>query len=260
MLIFDKTKKKVQEMAYSVQVSISESDIHISFPDSTASWEILAVSVQKIPGFFIKSAIYDLCHISFGKGELNFKMGAPMQIFKFGFINFALLFLVSTAGAHEKTWPEKRLKQVWPEAQSFTSKQVSLTSSQVSDLKNKDVQIAAQDRSPTFYFAEVTQEKKAKKIGIIFFVDEIGDNGVIEMSIAMGIDGRVKKIDVWEHSENSLIAKEEFLKQFVGKTSADSFVVNKDYQPVKGAEKASESVARAVKKALKITNTIFEKK
>ena len=183
-----------------------------------------------------------------------------MQIFQFKFISLALLFLVSIAGGHEKTWPEKRLKQAWPEAENFTSKQVSLTSSQVSELKNKDVQIGAQERSPTFYFAQVTQEKKTKKVGIIFFVDEIGENGVMEISVAMGIDGRVKKIDVWEHSENSLIAKEEFLKQFVGKTSADSFAVKKDYKPVQDAEKASDSVARAVKKALKITSTIFEKK
>ncbi len=183
-----------------------------------------------------------------------------MQTLKIKYISLALLFLVSAAIGHEKKWPEKRLRQAWPDAQSFTSKQVSLTVSQITDLKSDALQIGAQDRSPTFYFAEVAQEKKTKKIGIILFQDGIGENGVIEISIAMGLDGGVKKIDVWDHSENKLIAQDDFLKQFVGKNSKDSFAVNKDYQPVAGAEKASDAVAQAVKKALKITNVIFEKK
>ncbi len=183
-----------------------------------------------------------------------------MHMFKVSLISLVLFFMAGTVIGHEKKWPEKRLRQVWPEAQSFTSKQVSLTSGQIAELKGNDVQIGAQDRSPTFYFAEVTQEKKPKKIGIILFVDATGNNGVMEISIAMGLDGGVKKIDIWDHSENASIAKENFLKQFVGMNSKSSFAVNKDYQPVVGAEKASESAARAVRKALKIANTVFEKK
>lgn len=183
-----------------------------------------------------------------------------MQINKIGLIGLAVLFLLGTAVAHEKKWPEKRLKQAWTEAQSFTSKQVSLGSGQISELKNNGIQIGAEDRSPTFYFAQdknAQSGEKAKTLGIILFIDEAGANGVMEISIAMGTDGRIKKIDIWEHSENSLIAKEDFLKQFVGKSSKDSF---DDYRAVPGAEKASEAVAKSAKKALKISNIVFEKK
>jgi hypothetical protein len=45
-----------------------------------------------------------------------------------------------------------------------------------------------------------------------------GDNGAMEISVAMGTDGLVKNVDIWEHSENALVAKEDFLKQFLGKT------------------------------------------
>ena len=180
--------------------------------------------------------------------------------FKFSRIVLVFIFFASISHGHEKKWPEKRLRQAWPEAQSFTSKQVSLTSSQISQLKSEDIQIGAQDRSPTFYFPEELQDKKPKKVGLILFVDGAGVNRVMEMSIAMGLDGRVTKVDLWEQSEGALLAKADFLKQFIGKNANDSFVANKDYQPAAGAEKASEAIANAVKKALKIANIVFEKK
>lgn len=163
---------------------------------------------------------------------------------------------------HEKKWPEKRLRQVWPEAQSFTSKQISLIPSQISELNSEGIKIGSEDRSPTFYFAQekVPTSDKPKTIGIVLFIDEYGANGRMEISVAMGSDGKVKTIDLWEHSENPLVTKDNFLKQFIGKTSKDSFIENKDYQPVKDAIKASNAVARAALKALKVTSIIFEKK
>ncbi len=176
-------------------------------------------------------------------------------------ITLILTFSVS-ALSHEKKWPEKRLRQAWPEAQSFSSKQISLTPPQISQLNTEGIKIGSEDRSPTFYFAQekIPSLDKPKTLGVILFVDQFGANGRMEISVAMGPDGKVKKIDLWEHSENALIAKDDFLKQFVGKTSKDSFVENKDYQPVKDAAKASAAVAMAAQKALKITNIIFEKK
>jgi hypothetical protein len=172
-----------------------------------------------------------------------------------------LLTFISSVSGHEKKWPEKRLRQVWPSAQSFISKQISLTPSQISELKTEGIKIGSEDRIPTFYFAQVKEppSDKAKSVGIIIFIDEYGDNGLMEISVAMGSDGKTKKIDVWEHSENVLIAKDDFLNQFIGKSSKDSFIATKDYRPVPNAINASEAMARAVLKALKITDIIFRK-
>lgn len=186
-----------------------------------------------------------------------------MHFNKINLFSLMFIFVINIAEAHEKVWPEKRLKQIWPEAQNYTSKQITLTPGQILKLKNEGIKIGGEDRSPTFYFAqkkESPSDEKAKTLGVILFIDEYGENGLIEISIAMGTDGRIKKIDIWEHSENSLIAKEDFLKQFNGKNVKDSIIVNKDYRPIPGADKASEAIARAVNKALKISNTIFEKK
>lgn len=171
-----------------------------------------------------------------------------------------ILILTSYLEAHEKKWPEKRLRQSWPSAQSFTSKQMSLTPSQISFLNTRGLRISSADQSPTFFFAQNSSTTgKTKTLGIIIFIDEYGANGLIEISVAMGEDGQTKNVDIWEHSENPLISKEDFLKQFVGKSSKDSFTINKDYTPVVDAIKASEAVARAVKKALEITNIVYGK-
>lgn len=179
------------------------------------------------------------------------------------FITIALLATLSfSVKGHEKKWPEKRLRQVWSEASSFTSKQISLNPSQISTLNSEGIKAGSEDRSPTFYFAQekIPSSEKPKTIGVILFVDEFGANGRMEISVAMTSDGTIKKIDLWEHSENSAVASDEFLKQFVGKSYKDSFIANKDYKPAPSAIKASEAVARAAEKALKITNIIFEKK
>ncbi|MBY0415855.1 MAG: FMN-binding protein [Bdellovibrionales bacterium] len=174
---------------------------------------------------------------------------------------FLIIVFSFSVNGHEKKWPEKRLRKAWPMAQSFTSKQVSLTSSQISQLTTDGIKIGPEDRSPTFYFAQekVASTEKLKSVGIILFIDEYGANGRIEISVAMGSDGKVKKVDLWEHSENSLISKDDFLNQFIGKTSKDAIVEDKDFQPVKEAYKASKAVALAVQKALKITNIIYGK-
>lgn len=173
-----------------------------------------------------------------------------------------ILTLAFSVEGHEKKWPEKRLRQTWTEAQSFTSKQISLSPAQIAKLNSEGIKIGSEDRSPTFFFAQekLPTSDKAKTIGVILFVDGYGDNGEMEISVAMTPDGTIKKIDIWEHSENAAVAKQDFLKQFIGKSSKDSFIANKDYQPVPNALKASDAVAKAAFKALKITNIIFEKK
>lgn len=161
------------------------------------------------------------------------------------------------AQAHEKQWPEKRLRQAWPNAQTFSSKQVTLDAGKISQLEGAGVKIRSEDRSPIFYFAK---DQAAKPLGVIVFIDEFGANGKMEVSVAINGDGRIQKIDLWDQSENPAVAKDDFLKQFVGKTAKDSFAPNKDFKPAPDAIKASQAVASAANKALKITNLVFERK
>ncbi len=173
-----------------------------------------------------------------------------------------LLLSCTSVFAHEKKWPERRLREVWPEAKSFISKQISLTASQISELTVDGFKTNSNERSPTFYLAQEMDSASSKLVtrGAILFIDETGDNGGMEISVAMGNDGKIKKIKLWESSESPLVNSDDFLNQFVGKSAKDSIVAGKEYKAVSVAPKASQAVASAAQKALKISNKIFEKK
>lgn len=176
---------------------------------------------------------------------------------------FATVFLfLSGAVAHERTWPAKRLQTTWPEVKKFSSKKVNLSPSQIKHLQEDGIKMGVEDRSPGFYLAQEKDKKTGimETLGVIIFIDEYGANGKMEISVGMSAGGKVKKLHIWEHSEDKRVARKEFLGQFIGKSHTDSFEPGEGgYTPVEGAEKASEAVSRAVEKALAITQVVFGK-
>jgi hypothetical protein len=181
-----------------------------------------------------------------------------MKLYRSLVVMFVLFASVVTF-AHEKIWPEKRLRRAWPDAQSFTSKQINLSPSQSSKLIAEGVKIGAVDRNLTFYFpqSKPSSSEPVRTLGAIVFIDEYGENGKMDISVAMGSDGRVKNVDLWEQSENPAVSKDTFLKQFVGKSGTDSFSEPPGLVAVAAAPKASGAVAAAVKKALRLTELAF---
>lgn len=169
-----------------------------------------------------------------------------------------LLLSAQYAPAHERAWPGKRLASLWPEAARFTSKQVNLSAAQAARLEAAGIRLGAEDKSPVFYFAGAAGKgKNARPLGIILFIDAYGANGNMEISVGMTADGAVAKLGIWEHSEDKRVAGGEFLGQFIGKKSSDSFQPGAGYKPAEGAQQASGAVALAVKKALSITGAVF---
>lgn len=182
----------------------------------------------------------------------------------FGLIVSFVLSAGNILLAHERTWPAKRLKRIYPEATKFTSKQVTLTTAQIVRIqKHKGIKIGVEDKSPTFYFAK--QKSKVKKgklelIGVIIFIDEYGANGKMEISVGMTPEGKIDRIDPWQHKEDKRITKKNFLEQFKEKDVDFDFHPGETVKLVKGAEKASLSVMRAAQKSLLIMDEVFRKK
>jgi Na+-translocating ferredoxin:NAD+ oxidoreductase RnfG subunit len=163
--------------------------------------------------------------------------------------------------AHESAWPAKRLSTVWPEAAKFTSKQVALGASQVAKLTGDSIRLSLADKTPTFYFAQVRDQDTGKfaTAGVIIFIDESGANGLMEISVGVTPAGQVAKINIWQHSEDERVAQAAFLDQFIDEKRSDSLEQRRVVQPVKGAEVASQAVARAVRRALAIINAVYGK-
>lgn len=159
------------------------------------------------------------------------------------------------AYAHQKGWPGKRLSQTYPEAAKFTSRQVTLSSDQIGRIEQAvGERVEPENRVPTFYPAF---DKTGEKIGFVLFADQIGENGAIEMGIAVDREGKVRHVVIFSSREDKRIGKDEFLDQFHGKTVKDPLKVGADITPMGGAEKGSQAVATGVRKVLFIKQEVF---
>lgn len=159
------------------------------------------------------------------------------------------------AYAHQKGWPGKRLSQVFPEAAKFTSRQATLTADQIGRIEQAiGERVESESRVPTFYPAF---SKAGEKIGFVLFTDQIGENGAIEMGVAIDREGKVRHVAIFASREDKRTSKDEFLDQFQGKTVKDPLKVGADITPVAGAEKGSQAVVAGVRKVLLIKQEVF---
>lgn len=163
--------------------------------------------------------------------------------------------LAPAAQAHQKGWPGKRLSQTFPDAAKFTSRQVTLSADQLGRIEQAiGERVEAENRTPTFYPAFNTA---GEKIGFVLFADQAGENGPIEIGVAVDSEGAVRRVAVLSSREDKRIGKDDFLDQFRGKTVKDPLTVGTDVTPVAGREPASRAVAAGVRKVLLITREVF---
>jgi len=161
----------------------------------------------------------------------------------------ALQVTFSTANAHQRSWPGKRLADTFPEAKDFVQKQANLNSSQVQWIeKNLGESIRTEDKSPIFY---------SSAAGWVVFLDATGGNGKIEMGIAITPNGEVANVVLLESSESKDIDSKQFLSQFNGKKANDKFKVGGDVKAPKGLEDTAQSIATSVRRGLLLAMASF---
>ncbi len=89
-----------------------------------------------------------------------------------------------------------------------------------------------------------------------FFVLDyvIGKHLVIDYAVALGPDGAVRRVEILEYRESYgyEIANQDWLKQFVGKTSRDPLAVGQDIRNISGATLSSHHVTEGIKRVLAI--------
>src|SRR5215471_890066 len=80
---------------------------------------------------------------------------------------------------------------------------------------------------------------------------------VIDYSVALEPDGRVKAVEVLEYREayGSEITSHSWLHQFGGKTSRDPVTIDKDIRNISGATLSSQHVTEGVKRILAFYET-----
>lgn len=170
-------------------------------------------------------------------------------------IMITTLLISPTVFGHQKGWPGRRLGQTYPEAAKFTSRQAGLSAEQIGRIEQAlGERIEAESRAPTFYPAF---NKAGEKIGFVLFADQAGENGPIEMGVAVDPQGRVRHVVILSSREDKKVSQSSFLDQFKGKTAKDPLKIGADIIPVAGAGKTSQAVANGVRKALLIKQEVF---
>ena len=91
-----------------------------------------------------------------------------------------------------------------------------------------------------------------------FFVDHvIGKHLYIDYSVALGADGRVRRVEILTYRESYgfEVANAGWLAQFAGKTSGSALEINSDIRNISGATLSSRHVTEGVKRILAYYST-----
>ncbi len=96
-------------------------------------------------------------------------------------------------------------------------------------------------------------------VGAVFIVDEEGKEGPLQVLVAMNPAGDVYDagFTVFGEDKGKSAMGWQFLKQFIGKKTADDITVGKDIDGVSGATWTSTSVTLAIKRAIVLNDVFF---
>src|ERR1700682_859630 len=117
------------------------------------------------------------------------------------------------------------------------------------------VEEAQKHAFPNASFTEVQAGRiwKAQGGGGSFYYDHVvGKHLLIDYTVAVGSDGRVRRVDILNYRESygGEVHDASWLAQFVGKSSQSEVRVNADIRNISGATLSSTHLAEGVKKVL----------
>ena len=89
-------------------------------------------------------------------------------------------------------------------------------------------------------------------VGYFYYDHVVGKHLLIDYSVAVEPDGRVRKVEILNYRESygGEVHDASWLQQFVGKSSQSAVQVNSDIRNISGATLSSTHLAEGVKKVL----------
>ena len=171
---------------------------------------------------------------------------------------------------------EEALKEMFPDVDEIVSETVTLTDSEITRIKKKlggslvhyqkgSQSEAVEEKSDIKFFIGI---KNNQKIRVAIIDEQPGKWGPVKFIIAVDTNpGKVNNLAVMAYVEKRgrPIARRNFLKQFIGKTSLNPISVRsgkgirRDIRAISGATISSDCTCFAVKKVLALYEEIFIK-
>jgi len=89
-------------------------------------------------------------------------------------------------------------------------------------------------------------------VGYFYYDHVVGKHLLIDYSVAVGSDGRVRKVEILNYRESygGEVHDASWLQQFVGKSSSSSIQINSDIRNISGATLSSTHLTEGVKRVL----------
>jgi hypothetical protein len=116
------------------------------------------------------------------------------------------------------------------------------------------VEEAQKQAFPNSSFTEVQAGRvwKAASGGYFYYDHVVGKHLLIDYTVAIGSDGRVRRVDILNYRESygGEVHDASWLAQFVGKSNQNEVRVNSDIRNISGATLSSTHLAEGVKKVL----------
>lgn len=157
-------------------------------------------------------------------------------------ILLALILLSESAQAKTYFTPEQALKLMFPST-VFTSNPVKLTSEQQKKMTDASSVKFPFDGSQVWKGADNSW----------FIVDQVvGKHEFITYAIGINPNGEIKDIEILEYNESYgyQVKEKDWLKQFYGKTSANTFKLNQEIDNISGATLSCKHLSDGVKRVM----------
>jgi len=145
---------------------------------------------------------------------------------------------------------EQAAKLMFPDAESFDSRQIKLDSSQMQQLDSQGVQA----RSARWVVR--TAQRGKTPLGFVVIDEVIGKFELITYAVGLGLDGAVKQVEIlsYRESHGQEIRLPAWRKQFVSKTSASPIHVGDDIANISGATLSCKHVSDGVKRVVTVVD------
>ncbi len=162
----------------------------------------------------------------------------------------AALLVALSAQAHESGFPEKTLKQVFPDATGFTLRKKTLTPKQVKRVEQlSGSKLERNDNPFSFYVALGKATDGSGILGSVVLIDTRGPKGLLDLAIGIQRDGSLHGVVVVENGDDPGLGAEKFLNQMQGKSIQSRLAVGQDIQ-YSGDAKAAQALLNAVHRGL----------
>ena len=144
---------------------------------------------------------------------------------------------------------EQALHNAFPTADSFAPSRIALSPAQWQSI-NSDTVAPVAEREPRAWVAS----SAGKPLGQLYVDEVLGKQLNIKDAVAVGLDGRVQRVDILEYRETHgyEVRNARWLAQFTGKDSSSELQLGRDVRNISGATLSCRHVTAGVRRLLAI--------